>query len=72
MANDRNRMIVEILPEVQLAIKLRGVQNGVTTGYVVTEAMQRAFGEYIEEAKASLAKRQQKPQKKGKKPCAET
>jgi hypothetical protein len=64
MASDfteRNRMILELPSEVQMAIKLRAVKCSTTTGAVVSEAVQTAFGKYVEEARAALAEQQHKP-----------
>ena len=52
---ERNRMIVDIPSEVQLAIKLRAVKSNTTTGAVVCEAVNHAFAKDVEEAKAALA-----------------
>ncbi len=53
--HDRNRMIVDLPSEVQLAIRLRAVKSSTTTGAVVCEAVQHTFARDIEEAKAALA-----------------
>jgi hypothetical protein len=59
---ERNRMIVELPSEVQLAIRLRAVKSSTTTGDVVCEAVQRTFAKDVEEAKAALAEqRHSKP-----------
>jgi hypothetical protein len=52
---NRNRMIVDLPSEVQMAIKLRAVKSSMTTGDVVSEAVQRAFSKDIEEARATIA-----------------
>ena len=57
---DRTRMIVDLPSEVQMAIKLRAVKRSTTTGAIVCEAVQMAFGQDIEEARVALAE-QQKP-----------
>jgi hypothetical protein len=57
---ERTRMIVDLPSEVQMAIKLRAVKRSTTTGAIVCEAVQLAFGQDIEEARAALAE-QQKP-----------
>ncbi len=49
---ERNRMIVDLPSEVQLAIRLRAVKSSTTTGAVVCEAVHRAFARDVEEAKA--------------------
>ena len=59
--NERNRMILEIPSEVQMAIRLRAVKSNMTTGDVVREAVQHRFGKDIEEARAALAEKEQKP-----------
>jgi hypothetical protein len=58
---ERNRMIVDLPSEVQLAIRLRAVKSNTTTGAVVCEAVQRAFAKDIEEAKVALAEQQHLP-----------
>jgi hypothetical protein len=55
----RNRMIVDLPSEVQLAIRLRAVKSGTTTGNVVCEAVQSTFANDVEEARAALAEQQQ-------------
>jgi hypothetical protein len=52
---ERNRMIVDLPAEVQMAIKLRAVKGDMTTGAVVSEAVKQVFGRDIDEAKAALA-----------------
>jgi len=55
-------MIVDIPSEVQMAIRLRAVKSGVTTGDVVTQAVQQAFCKDLEEARNVLAdQKQSKP-----------
>jgi hypothetical protein len=56
--SERNRMIVDLPSEVQMAIRLRAVKSNTTTGAVVCEAMQRTFGNDLEEARAALAEQQ--------------
>jgi hypothetical protein len=58
-SNERNRMIVDLPSEVQMAIRLRAVKSNTTTGNVVCEAVQRAFASDVAEAKAALAEQQQ-------------
>jgi hypothetical protein len=57
MATDtvRSRMILELPTHVQMAIKLRAVKKGMTTGAVVCEAIQKVFESDIQEAKNALA-----------------
>ncbi len=50
----RIRMIVDLPLEIQMAIKLRSVKNGVTTGAVVMEAVEKMFPADVIEAKAAL------------------
>lgn len=57
--NERNRMIVDLPSEVQMAIRLRAVKNNATTGDVVAEAVQNTFASDMAEAKAVLADKQQ-------------
>ncbi len=52
---DRNRMIVDLPSEVQMAIKLRAVKSSTTTGAVVCQAVMQAFAKDVEEARAALA-----------------
>ena len=52
---ERNRMIVDLPSDVQMAIKLRAVKSNMTTGAVVCEAVQKAFGKDILEARSALA-----------------
>ena len=51
----RDRMMIDLAPEVQMAIKIRAAKSNMTTGAVVTEAIEKVFGRYIEEAKAAIA-----------------
>jgi hypothetical protein len=60
---ERNRMIVDLPSEVQMAIKLRAVKANTTTGAVVSEAVQNYFAKDVQEAKAVLA--ETKPAKRG-------
>jgi hypothetical protein len=53
--NDRNRMIVDLPADVQMAIKLRAVKSNTTTGAVVCEAVQNTFSKDIQEARSVLA-----------------
>ncbi len=55
---ERNRMIVDLPSEVQMAIRLRAVKSATTTGAVVCEAVQLAFAKDVQEAKAALAEQQ--------------
>jgi hypothetical protein len=55
---ERNRMIVDLPSEVQMAIRLRAVKSATTTGAVVCEAVQLAFAKDIEEARAALSLQQ--------------
>lgn len=62
---ERNRMIVDIPLEVQMAIKIRALKNNVTTGEIVSEAVKKMFPKDLHEAKAALAelngKREKQP-----------
>ncbi len=49
------RMIFDLPPEIQMAIKLRAIKNDVTTGAIVAEAIIATFGSDFEEAKQVLA-----------------
>jgi len=55
--NDRNRMIVDVPSDVQMAIRLRAVKSQTTTGAVVCEAVQQVFGKELQEAKTVLAEK---------------
>ena len=56
---ERTRMIVDVPPEIQMAIKLRAVKNNITTGEVVREAIERAFPKDIEEARIAIREQKQ-------------
>ena len=58
---ERNRMIVDLPYEVQMAIRLRAVKSATTTGDVVCEAVQQVFAKDIEEARAALSEQQNSP-----------
>ncbi len=49
-----SRMIFDVTPEVQMAIRLRAIKAGVTTGEVVRLAIDQVFHEDVEEAKRTL------------------
>lgn len=53
-------MIVELPPEVQMAIRLRAVKAGMTTGEVVAEAVRLTFPADVEEAKTEETARRKK------------
>lgn len=55
------RMIVELPREVQMAIRLRAVKSGMTTGEVVSEAIQRTFPEELKQSKQTLRERLVEP-----------
>jgi hypothetical protein len=66
---DRARMIVDLPSEVQMAIRLRAVKSNMTTGAVVCLAVQQAFGNDVQEAKAALAEQHgSKPSTKRQRP----
>jgi hypothetical protein len=48
------RMIFDLTPEIQKAIKLRAVKSDMTTGEVVSAAIKAAFGKDLEEARQVL------------------
>jgi hypothetical protein len=56
---DRARMIFDLPSDVQMAIRLRAVKNAMTTGDVVSEAIQQAFGDDLTEARTVLADQRQ-------------
>ena len=49
------RMMLELPSEAQMAIKIRAAKSNMSTGSVVCEAVQKAFGADIREAKVALA-----------------
>lgn len=51
---NRTRMIFDATPEVQMAIRLRAVKKGVTTGDVVAEAIRQVFPAEVNEAVLAL------------------
>lgn len=56
------RMIFDLPDDVQMAIRLRAVKDRMTTGEVVSHAIERTFGEDIQEARALLAEREKAKQ----------
>lgn len=54
MTGKRIRMMVEIPPEIRMAIQLRSVKDRVKTGDVVDQAIRIAFGEDVNEAAEEL------------------
>lgn len=50
MKATRTRMIVDLPLDIQMAIRLRAVKNGVKTGDIVAEAIRTAFPEDVREA----------------------
>ena len=60
-ANERNRMIVDLPPDVQMAIRLAAVKSNITTGSVVCEAVQQAFSRELDDARVALAEQKTKP-----------
>jgi hypothetical protein len=65
--NDRNRMIVDLPSDVQMAIRLRAVKTSTTTGDVVCQAVQKVFSTDVQEARAVLAQHQEeKPSRRQK------
>jgi hypothetical protein len=55
MVDERNRMIVDVTREVQMAIKLRAIKLGITTGAVVAQAIEIAFPDDLKEARHEKA-----------------
>jgi hypothetical protein len=47
-------MLLEIPPEIQMAIRLHGIKADKTTGEVVSEAIERTYPEEMKEAKKAL------------------
>lgn len=60
MKPDRNRMILELPVAIQMAIRLRAVKEGVTTGEVVARAVMVSFPDDFKQATVELAKRKTK------------
>lgn len=56
---ERPRMILDLPPEVQMAIKLRAVKDDCTTGTVVAAAIAQVFPADLAEARNVLATRRQ-------------
>jgi len=48
-------MIVDVTREVQMAIKLRAIKLGITTGAVVAQAIEIAFPDDLKEARHEKA-----------------
>ncbi len=57
----RNRMIVDLPTDVQMAIRVRAVKNGETNGDTVCRAVQATFPEEYREACEALEKLEEKP-----------
>jgi hypothetical protein len=55
-----NRMIFDVSPEVQMAIKLAAVKRGCTTGEVVTEAIRKTFPLDLNQAQEELERSKEK------------
>lgn len=51
----RIRMIVDVSPEVQIAIKLQAARTKQTTGEVVSGLVETALGRRLEEAREAMA-----------------
>jgi len=51
----RTRMIFDVPREVQMAIRLRAVKAGMTTGDVVAAAIAQAFPDEVREAKETVS-----------------
>jgi len=58
---DRSRMIFELPSDVQMAIRLRAVKEGVTTGDIVCQAITTAYKHDLDEAKTVLAQTRSAP-----------
>lgn len=50
MTEKRNRMIFDVPPATQMAIRLQAVKSSRTTGQVVEEAIRKVFPEEIKQA----------------------
>ena len=66
-ARSRNRMIFDLPPDMQLAIRLCALKSNMTTAQVVCKAMESAFASGIAEAKTILAEQNQEPKLTGRK-----
>lgn len=53
----RNRMIVDVPVEVQMAIKLRAIKSQITMGEVVEQAIKHTYPDDLKEAKRIQNKR---------------
>lgn len=57
--NERSRMIFDLPPDVQLAIKLRALKDGMTTGEAVAQAIKTAYRDELAEAEKALLRQSQ-------------
>lgn len=54
----RNRMIVDIPVDVQMAIRLQAIKQQVTTGEVVAQAVEKVFPDDLREARETLSEKE--------------
>ena len=59
----RSRMIVDVTPEIQMAIRLRAIKEGWTTGDVVAMAIRLRFPQDVDEAREAI--KEPRPFQKG-------
>lgn len=52
------RMIFDLPADIQMTIKLRAIKSNITTGAVVSEAINKIFNADLEEARAVLIARE--------------
>lgn len=55
-----NRMMVDIPEDVQLAVRLRSLKEGIAIGKVVEDALREVYDDDIEEAKVVISNRKKK------------
>lgn len=55
MMRQRNRMVFELPEEMQVAIRLKAAKTGRTNADVICMAMEQAFRQEVEEARAVVA-----------------
>ncbi len=58
MRPERNRMMLDVLKEIQLAIRLRATKENTTTGVIVCRAVESLFPNEIKEAREILLKKE--------------
>jgi hypothetical protein len=61
----RHRMIFDLPPDLQLAVRLRALKNSTTTTNVICEALQNSFRADVDEARAVIAEQRKNPRQAG-------